>query len=133
MPDARALLSHFMAGQLAALAWLGALSPLDLQLACRCPVSRRDANAPRGHLLDRAVALVAIALGVLAALAGITQAAEPIHRDRQRRVRLAAGRAVRHRCGGEAPGDRLNRLDLVERYWIGIRCRSCTSSTRRPI
>ncbi len=115
MADARDLLGHFVARQLATLARLGPLRHLDLQLARRGQVGRRDAEACRGDLLDRAVALIVVARRVLAALAGVAEAAQPVHRDRQRLVGLDAGRAVRHRCGREAPDDRLDRLHFVER------------------
>jgi hypothetical protein len=48
-------------------------------------------------------------------LAGVAPAAEPVHGDGQRLVRLAADRAVRHRAGGEPLDDRLDRLDLLDR------------------
>src|SRR5204862_489572 len=80
----------------------------------------RDAEAPGGDLLDRAAAEVSVgvghvARGVLAALAGVRAAADAVHRDRERLVRLLADRSVRHRAGGEAPEDGLDRLDLVDR------------------
>jgi hypothetical protein len=53
--------------------------------------------------------------GILAALAGVRLAADAVHRDGERLVRFLADRAVRHRAGGEALDDRLDRLDLVER------------------
>ena len=52
--------------------------------------------------------------GILAALAGVRLAAEAVHRDRQRLVRLARQRAERHRAGDEALDDLARRLDLVE-------------------
>jgi hypothetical protein len=51
---------------------------------------------------------------VLAPLAGVALAAEPVHGDGQRLVRLAADRAVRHRAGGEPLDDRLDWLDLLD-------------------
>ncbi len=108
-------------GQLPALAGLGALRHLDLQLVGVDQVLAGHAEAARRHLLDRAALRVAVghrqeALGVLAALAGVGLAAEAVHRDRQRLVRLLADRAVGHRAGGEALDDRLDRLDLVDRH-----------------
>src|SRR5262249_27762565 len=44
----------------------------------------------------------------------------PVHRDRQRLVRLAADRAERHRAGAEAAHDALDRLDLLERYRLAV-------------
>ena len=63
-------------GQLAALAGLGALRHLDLQLVGVDEVVRRDAEAAGGDLLDRRAALVAVLVGgeaarVLPALARV--------------------------------------------------------------
>ena len=87
------------AGELAALAGLGALGHLDLDLAGVDQVLAGDAEAARRHLLDGAAPRVAVgqrlvARRVLAALAGVGLAADPVHRDRQRLVGLAGDRAV---------------------------------------
>ena len=108
-----------VARQLAALAGLGALGHLDLQLAGVDQVLAGDAEAAGGDLLDRAVARVAVgqravALRVLAALAGVRLAAQPVHGDRQRLVGLPGDGAVAHGPGLEASHDRLDRLDLLE-------------------
>src|SRR6185503_6949418 len=71
-------------------------------------------------LLDRAAAEVAVGIarvarGVLAALAGVRLAADPVHGDGQRLVRLLADGAIGHGAGREALEDRLHGLDLVER------------------
>ena len=50
--DRRDVLVHLGAGQLAALAGLGALRDLDLDLLSRHQVGWRDAEAARGDLLD---------------------------------------------------------------------------------
>src|SRR5208282_479349 len=55
--------------------------------------------------------------GILAALAGVTLAADPVHGDSEVFVRLLADRAERHRAGFEAFDDRGGRLDFVERHW----------------
>ena len=102
-------------GQLAALAGLGALGHLDLQLVGVDEVVDRHAEAARGDLLDRRAALVVVARRVLAALAGVRLAAEPVHRDREGLVRLARERAEAHRAGREALDDLRPRLDLLER------------------
>ena len=52
-----------VAGQLAALAGLGALGHLDLQLVGVDEVVDRHAEAPRGDLLDRRAAQVAVGVG----------------------------------------------------------------------
>jgi hypothetical protein len=75
----RDVLVHLVAGQLAALAGLGALRHLDLQLVGVHQVVRRHAEAARGHLLDRAAAPVAVGIAacearlVFAALAGVAR------------------------------------------------------------
>ena len=67
-------------------------------------------------LRDRlALQLVAVARRVFAALAGVRLAADPVHRDREGRVRLGRDRAERHRAGREALDDLRRRLDLVDR------------------
>ena len=109
------LLGHLVGGDLAALARLGALRDLDLELLRERRVLGRDAEAPRGDLLDLRVPLVAIPAAGLAALPGVGAAAEAVERDRDRLVRLGRERAVRHRAAGEAPHDRVDGLDLVER------------------
>ena len=116
-PDAGGRVAHpgdrlvdLAAGQLPALAGLGALRHLDLQDVGVDQVFGRDAEPARGDLLDRRAHRVAVrqrleALRLLAALAGIGFAADAVHRDRQRRVRLAADRAEAHRAGRKAPDD----------------------------
>ena len=107
---------HLVAGQLAALAGLGALGHLDLQVVGVGEVLRRDAEAPGRDLLDRRAPLrVVQAVGVLAALAGVRLGAEAVHGDGQRLVGLGRDRAVAHRPGREAAHDRVHRLDLVDR------------------
>ena len=84
-----------VAGQLAALAGLGALGDLDLQHLGVDQVGGRDAEAAGGHLLDLGRALGAVACGVLAALAGIAARAKAVHAGGQGFVRL----------GDSAPSD----------------------------
>ena len=111
---------HLVAGQLAALARLGALGHLDLQVVGVDQVLARDAEAARRHLLDGRAPGVAVgqrhvALGVLAALAGVALAAEAVHGDGEGLVGLGRDRAVGHGPGREALDDLADRLDLVER------------------
>ena len=81
---------HLVAGQLPALARLGALGHLDLQVVGVDEVLGGDAEPSTRDLLDRrAPGRVVQPLRVLAALAGVGPAAEAVHRDRQRLVRLA--------------------------------------------
>ncbi len=114
-------LGDLEAGQLPALAGLGALRDLDLDLVAGVQIFRGHAEAPRGDLLDHRVRIIAvvariIALGILAAFARDRLGADPVHRDRQRLVRLGAERAERHSGGHEALADLRDRLDLVDRH-----------------
>ena len=104
-----------MPGKLSALAGLGALRDLDLQHFGIDQVFGRDAETARGDLLDLGILLGAVARRILAALAGVGAAAEAVHRDRQRLVRLGRERAERHAGAIEARQDRLERLDLLDR------------------
>ena len=124
--DRADVLVDLVAGQLAALAGLGALGHLDLQLVGVDQVVDRHAEAARGHLLDRRAAQVAVGVAleaarVLAALARVRAPAEAVHGDREVLVGLGGDRAQRHRAGGEALDDLLGRLDLVERDRLGGR------------
>src|SRR5208282_1214895 len=72
-------------------------------------------------LLDRAAAPIAVGIalearGILAALAGVALAADPVHRDGEVLVRLLADRAERHCAGFEAFNDLGGRLDFFERH-----------------
>ena len=131
------VLADLGAGQLAALAGLGALRDLDLDLLSRHQVGWRDTEAARGDLLDlgeREVAVldalevgegggVALAVGirdghpaglVLAALARVGAAARAVDAHRERLVRLTRERAERHAASGEALHDLLGWLHFVE-------------------
>src|SRR5207249_5031403 len=83
-------------------------------------VFRRHAEAPGGNLLDRRAHGIAVrqrleAIRLLAAFAGVRLAADAVHRDRKRRVRLARDRAERHGAGRKALDDLLRGLDLLDR------------------
>ena len=117
MAEAGDLGGHLVAGQLTTLAGLGALRHFDLQLVGEDAVLGSDAEAPRCDLFDAGVpvdrrALAAEAPRILPALAGVALATEPVHRDRDRLVRLGGDRAVRHRAGRKPTDDRLDRFDL---------------------
>ena len=133
------------AGQLAPFARLRALRNLDLQLVGVGEIPDRDAEAARGDLLDRRALRVAVGqrlepLGVFAAFARVALAAEAVHGDGQRFVRLGRDRAEAHRAGAESLDDLLGRLDFVERNrpavraWLELRAgraarsASCASS-----
>ena len=127
-PDARRRVAHLgdglvdlIAGQLAAFAGLGALGDLDLHHVRVDQVLGGDAEAARCHLLDRRAHRIAVrqrleAVGFLAAFAGIRLAADAVHGDGERGMRLARDRAERHGAGGEPPHDVLGRLDLLDRH-----------------
>src|SRR6202051_2317565 len=126
--DARRRMAHlgdglvdFVAGQLAAFAGLGALGDLDLHHVRVDQVFGGDAEAARRHLLDRGAHRIAVrqrleAVGFLAALAGIGLAADAIHGDGERGMRLARDRAERHGAGREPTHDGPRRLDLLDRH-----------------
>ena len=108
------------AGKLAALAGLCALRNLDLDFLATVQIFGGDTKPPGGDLLDRAGRVVAIlakleACRVLSTLAGIGFRADPVHRDRQRFMRLRAQRAKRdsgrYKSLADA-GDRFNILKL---------------------
>jgi hypothetical protein len=106
-------------GQLAALAGLGALGHLDLDLVRVDEVVDVDPEAAGRDLLDRGAAGVPVGVGgvadgVLPALARVRLAAEAVHRDGQRLVGLARERAERHGARREALDDLRRRLDLLE-------------------
>jgi hypothetical protein len=115
---------NLVAGKLAALAGLRALGHLDLQVVGVDEVFGRHAEASRRHLLDRRAHRVAarepfVTHRVLAALAGIRLAADAVHGDRERRMRLVRDRPERHRAGGEALDDVGRGLDLLEGHGRG--------------
>jgi hypothetical protein len=130
--DARRRMAHagdefgdLETGQLAALARLGALGHLDLDLAALVQIFGRDTEPAGGDLLDCAVGVVAvrarrIALGVLAALAGDRPRADPVHGDVQRLVRLGRQGTQRHAGRDEPAADVVGALDLIHRHRRGL-------------
>ncbi len=79
-----------------------------------------DSEAPRGHLLHGAAAQIAVgvrpkARRILAALAGVRFAAQAVHGDGQRLVRLLADGAERHRPGAKTLHDFGSGFDFLER------------------
>ena len=109
-----------LAGQVAALAGLGALGHLYLNLEGTAKVAARHAKARTCHLLDRGVLGVAVgqrglATRVLAALARVGTAVQAVHGDGHALVRLFADGTVRHGAGVKAADDVERGLHLVER------------------
>src|SRR5690606_1071757 len=70
----------------------------------------------RALRVTRSVRQRQISIRLLATLTRVGLAADAVHRDSQRRMRLAADRAERHRTRREALDDLGNRLDLFQRY-----------------
>src|SRR5258708_26248612 len=111
-----------VAGKLTALAGLRTLRHLDLQLVSIHQVMAGHAKTRRRDLLDRTAAKIAVGIaneagGILAALAGVALAADPVHRDREIFVRLLTDRSERHRARPEALHDLRGRFDFLERHW----------------
>ena len=109
-----------LARQVAALAGLGSLGHLDLDLEGAAQVAARHAKARACHLLDRGVLGVAVgqrglATRIFAALAGVGAAAQAVHGDGHALVRFLADGAVRHGAGVKAADDVERGLYLVER------------------
>ena len=125
--DARRRMAHLgdpwinlAAGQLAALAGFGSLGHLDLQFLGVDEIKARHAESAGRHLLDRAILGIAVRLRdvagrVFAALAGVALAADAVHGDGQRLVRLLADRAIGHGARLEPLQDRFDRLDFLNR------------------
>ena len=108
------------AGQLAAFAGLGTLSHLDLNFFSVGEVFARDTETAGGDLLDGGVFRISVghqvvAQRIFAAFAGVGFAADAVHRDRERLVRLGGNGAVGHGAGLEAFHDRFDGLDFFER------------------
>jgi hypothetical protein len=139
------------AGQLAALAGFRALRHLDLEVVGVDEVFAGHAEAAGRHLLDRTARASrrwrpAEARRILAAFAGVGLAADAVHRDGQRLVRLGADRAVGHRAGvrsasrssidstsasGTARGAGLNEQAAQRRamrVWSLTNCAACIRS-----
>src|SRR5215472_14213202 len=107
MAYTRDVLVDLVAGQLAAFAGLGALRHLDLDVVGVDEIFRRHAEASRRDLLYSRAHGVAVrqrpeAVGFFAAFACVRAAADAVHGDGERRMRLAADRAEAHGAGGEA-------------------------------
>ncbi len=108
-----------MAGQLPALARLGALRHLDLQVVGIHEVLGGHAEPPGGDLLDRRAHRIAVgerdvAHRVLAAFAGVRLSADAVHGDGQRRMRLVRDASERHGAGGESLDQLLRRLHFLD-------------------
>jgi hypothetical protein len=121
MAHARDDVVDLVAGELPAFAGLGPLGHLDLHHVGVDKVFCGDPEAARGDLLDRRTHRVPVwqrlvAIRFLAALASVRLAADAIHGDGERCMRLARNRAVAHGPGREALDDLDGRLDFLERH-----------------
>src|ERR1017187_10897632 len=118
MAQARNRLINLGPGKLTALARLGTLRDLDLQLVGIHQVMGGDAESRRRNLLDGASPPVAVGIRfvprrVLTSLAGVGPRADAIHGNREKLVHLLAQRTVRHPTGGETADDVQSGLDPV--------------------
>ena len=112
-------LVHLETRQLTALAGLGALRHLDLQLLGIHQIFSRHAEPSAGHLLGLRREAHAIHLGVvagivLAALTRVAACAEPVHGQRQGLVGLDAQCAKAHGTRHKVTYDALHRLHVVD-------------------
>ena len=112
-----------LAGQVAALARLGALRHLDLDLGRRDQVAARHAEAPGRDLLDRGARGVPVrarrlARRVLPSLAAVGAAVQAVHGHGETLVLLAGDRSVAHRAGVEASHDLARGLHLLKRHGV---------------
>ncbi len=110
--------AHLVSGQLPAFPGLRALRHLDLDLVRIAQVVRCHAEPARRHLRDCGAHRVARSAAprprnVLAALSSVRFPAQPVHRNRQSRVRLHRDRPVRHCARHKPPHDLRPRLHLV--------------------
>ena len=102
------------------------------------PLTRYSAVTPKSagrHLFDGGASRIAIGqrhepVRFLAAFAGIRFAADAVHRDGQRGVRLAGDRAERHGAGREALDDFGGGLDLFD--WDRVAVSSAGMNSNRP-
>src|SRR5687767_267683 len=86
---------YLAAGQFAAFARLSALSHLDLDLTRLSEIITCYSKPSGGHLLDRAIARVPIAVEsvpgrIFSAFPGVAFAAQPVHGDGKRLMRFLA-------------------------------------------
>ena len=108
-----------LAGEVSALAGLGALGHLDLNLEGAAQIAARHAKACACHLLDGGVLGVTVsqrglATRILTALARVGTAVQAVHGDGHALVCLFADGAIRHGAGVKAADDVERGLDLVE-------------------
>ncbi len=108
-------------GRLAAFTGLGTLRDLDLQHVGIDEIFRRHTETAGCDLLDGGTLGVRLAVqkrhvtvGFFAAFAGVGLAADAVHRNRKRRMRLAADRAEGHGARREPLDDIDRRFDVID-------------------
>ena len=111
---------HLVTRQLPALPGLGSLRHFDLQVRGVDQVVGRNPEAARGHLLDGAVAGIAVgirgvAVIILAALAGVAARPDAVHGNGHGFVGFLADGAERGGPGGKAPDNIFSRLHFRQR------------------
>ena len=148
---------HLLAGELTALAGLGALRNLNLELVGSHEEGGGDTETAGSNLLDgggrdvpglqapevgkglgfalRIRGDLLVALGILATLARVGLAADAVHRDGDRLVALAGDGAEGHAAGAEARADVTNRLHLVDGNGLAVRLddEHVAKRRRRPV
>src|ERR1039458_1790935 len=120
VPQASDHVVDLVAGELSAFAGFRALRHFDLQLVSVHQIVCSHTETRRGYLLHRAASQVAArvrrkARFVLPAFAGVGLAADAVHGDGQRLVRLLANRTERHGARGKALHNLFGGLDFVKR------------------
>ena len=119
MTQTRDQVSDLHAGQLPALAGLGPLRNLDLELFAVIEILRRHPKAPRGHLLDLGRRIVAIGLWhemrrIFSPFTTVRFCTDAVHGHVQRLVRLRAQSAQRHARCHEPLADRRDAFHLFD-------------------
>ena len=112
-----------------ALTRLRALRHLDLDLDGGVEVRTGYAETAGRNLLDGGIPLGTETVRMLSALTRVRLAAEAVHRDGHRLVRLLGNRTVGHRTGLETLHDRRYRLDLLDRHRL-VLCGELQQSTQ---
>ena len=112
----RHALRHLRPGQVSALAGLGALGHLDLDLLRAQQVFPRHAEASRSNLFDRRVQLRPEAFGQFAAFAAVRFSAQMVHGLRHAFVGFLRNGSVAHGPRSEALHDGCRAFDFFDRH-----------------
>mmetsp|Transcript_19838 Transcript_19838/g.56997 ORF Transcript_19838/g.56997 Transcript_19838/m.56997 type:complete len:273 (-) Transcript_19838:1597-2415(-) len=109
------ILGNLEARKLAALAGLGTLGHLDLDLVTVGKVVGSDSETSRGNLLDTGSAVIKETFRILSSLSGVGSTSQTIHRNGQRFVGLSANGTKRHGTGRKALDNISHRFNLIKR------------------